>query len=82
MQGLGPLRDNESQKNILVSGAAEMVVSMQYPLIVYNSYKPDNTELIIANMADKNKKLYALNLNKCHFLAFVTTNYSVENEKR
>ena len=54
---------------------------MEYPLIVYNSYKPDNTELIIANMAQREKTLLALDLNKCHFLAFVVTNASAETEK-
>ena len=56
-------------------------ISIDYPMLVYNGYMPDNRELVIANLARKNAPQQILHLNEIQFLTFVTHNNAQRSAK-
>ena len=50
-----------------------MTEIVEYPLLVYNSYMPDRSELVITNMAEKSKNSHVIKLNGLSFIAFINS---------
>ena len=62
----------EEYKSVLASGLIRKQYIVYYPLLVYNSFKPDNSELIVTNMARRNKVSQVVNLGaNWNFISFV-----------
>lgn len=53
----------------------EQVNQIDYPLMVYKGYTPDNRELILVNLADKEQPQKIINLYDMQFICFVGHNY-------
>ena len=60
---------------MILTGVAEMTNAVEYPLIVYNSFLPNNSELIVTNIAEKDKVSYVISLGSLRFLTFVNAPY-------
>lgn len=65
-------RDKTAPRTLL-TGVSEMVEAVEYPLIVYNSYLPNNSELIVTNIAEKEKESQVLNLGPLRFVTFISS---------
>ena len=49
-----------------------MTEAVDYPLLVYNSYLPNNSELIVTNIAERDKTSQVIELgNNLSFICFV-----------
>ena len=57
----------------VVQGSTSQTWSVDYPLLVYSSHLPNNSELVIANLARRNSKPRRLSLGNWHFICFVST---------
>ena len=51
------------------------VSQIDYPLMLYKGYTPDNRELIMVNLADKEQPQKIINLYHMEFICFVGHNY-------
>ena len=56
-------------------------VNIDYPLMVYKGFAPDNREIIMANLADKQNPQKVLHLYDCQFISFVGHNYANREAK-
>lgn len=65
----------EEAQNFKISCAALMNEVVEYPLLVYNSYMPDRSELVITNMAEKTKKMNVIKLDGLSFICFINSTY-------
>lgn len=66
----GPGVTKQKENSTLVTGLTEMKEAVDYPLLVYNSYLPDNSELVVTNMAEKIKTSQVIDIGEN--LSFVT----------
>ena len=48
---------------------------IDYPLLAYNSYRPDNSEIHLANLAHQSKKNFLIKLGEFQLISFVSTVY-------
>ena len=63
---------NSVDYSMLSSGLTRPQYIVYYPLLAYNSYKPDNKELIVTNMTRKKKISQVVKLGaEWHFVTFV-----------
>ena len=59
-------------KATLLTGITDMTEAVDYPLLVYNSYLPNNSELIVTNIAERDKTSQVIELgNNLSFICFV-----------
>ena len=56
-------------------------VSVDYPLMVYKGYMPDNREIVLVNLADKENPQKILHLYDMQFICFVGHNFSDRESK-
>lgn len=63
--------ENVARKTSYGSGLVRHDHLVYYPLLIYNNYLPDNSELVIVNMAEKDNTSQAVKLGKWRFIAFV-----------
>ena len=56
-------------------------VSVDYPLMVYKSFMPDNRELVMVNLADLNQPQKIMHLVDMQFLCFVKHNNAEREAK-
>ena len=56
-------------------------VSIDYPLMVYKGFTPDNREVIMVNLADKEHPQKVLNLFDRQIICFVGHNYADREAK-
>lgn len=71
-------RTNESgedEKSSEVQGSITQTWMVDYPLIAYNSYLADNSQIHLANLAKRNGEKYVIKLNEWQFLCFVNSVY-------
>ena len=52
----------EDANEALVSGVIETQEIVEYPIIVYNSYLPTNSELVVTSLAEKDQKSQVVRL--------------------
>ena len=53
---------------------------IEYPLLVYNSYLPTNSELVVTSLAEKEKVSYVVSLGQyLQFITFVDSPYLVND---
>ena len=66
------MNSDESLKSV-ISGPTRQQHVCYYPLLAYNSLIPDNSELILTNMAEygSNKTSQVINLEAWRFVSFV-----------
>ena len=62
-----------------ITGVIEMTQTVNYPIIVYNTYLPDNSELVVTNLAEKQKKSQVISLGQhLRFVSFVQSPYLLD----
>ena len=49
------VEEEEIKQSYYGSGLVREDYLIYYPLLVYNSHLPDNSELVVTNMAERNK---------------------------
>lgn len=53
---------------------------VDYPLIAYNSFVPDNSEIILTSLAEHIKKSQVINLGpKIRFIAFINSPFLLDD---
>ena len=55
-QAQGSLAIREEPTPCLITGVSEQTESVDYPLIAYNSFVPDNSEIVLTSLAEHIKK--------------------------
>ena len=68
----------EEVQNFKISSAPIMTEIVEYPLLVYNSYMPDRSELVVTNMAEISKELKVIKLDGLSFISFVNSTFWTE----
>ena len=68
-----------------MNGEVEMLTEVQgstiqtwmadYPLLAYNSYYCDNSQIHLANLAEEEQKKYIIDLKEWQFICFVNSVY-------
>ena len=64
-------RESSKQEARNIQSPSPETWIVDYPLIAYNSYKPDNSEIVICNFAEKKKQSQIIHLGKWKFISFV-----------
>ena len=60
---------------------SEQVISIDYPMMLYKGYTPDDRELIMVNLADREQPQKIINLYEMQFICFVGHNF-VDRESK
>ena len=63
------------EKSTEVQGSLSQTWMADYPLIAYNSYLSDNSQIHLANLAEKQGQKYIIELNEWKFICFVNSVY-------
>lgn len=56
-------------------------MQLDYPLMVYKGFAPDNRELVVVNLADHGQPQKIINLANFKFLSFVGHNFAEREAK-
>ena len=73
-QSTNAAEDNqELDQRKMAQGVCLQTFAADYPFIVYNSFQPDNSELIFANLAQRESQSQRLDLGEWQFISFVKT---------
>ena len=54
-----------------ITGLVRQQHVVSYPLLAYNGYLPDNSELVVTNMAEREKRPQLIQLGQWRFVSFV-----------